>query len=143
MKHSKSLILIIAVLVLFLGAVMSASAQDTLKLSGITTTDDHPNGCVDCHKQSGGNDYRLNTALKEISGHPDVTKIVKTVPKDCGMCHKPNSSAGSLTLQVHKIHFENPDENHFISNYQGECLACHSLDLATGEMSVKSGPKNW
>ena len=143
MKHYKGIILFFAVLALFLGAAVLASAQETLKLSGITTTDEHPNGCVDCHTQSGDNDYRLSTELKNLSGHPDVTKIVKTVPKDCAMCHKPNSSAGPLNLQVHKIHFQNPGENHFIEYYQGECLACHSLDLSTGEMSVKSGPKNW
>ena len=38
---------------------------------------------------------------------------------------------------------DEPAENHFIAYYQGSCPNCHSLDSATGEMGVKSGPKNW
>ena len=143
MKHSKSLILLIAVLALFLGAAVLASAQETLKLSGVTVKDEYPNGCVDCHTQSGENNYRLNTELKNLNGHPDITKITKTVPKDCAMCHTPKLPAGSLNLITHKSHYQNPSKNSFISDYQGDCLACHSLNLSTGEMSVKSGPKNW
>ena len=130
------------ILLLMVGAVFTVSADEmVLKLSGITVKDEHPNGCVDCHKVSGGNDYRLNVELG--SGHPDISKIVRTVPNDCSMCHKANTKAGALNLQTHKIHYQNPANNNFVKAYQGDCLTCHSLDLATGVMKVKSGPKNW
>jgi hypothetical protein len=135
----------IVVLVLLLGTICAVSADDAVvKLSGITITDEHPNGCVDCHVNAGGgNDYRLNVELKALKGHPDVTKMVRNVPQDCAMCHKPNVPAGALNTQTHRLHYQNPDENHFVTGYQGECLACHSLNINTGIMTVKSGPKNW
>ena len=145
MKKFQTLIVIgIVFAVLFTGSIFFTFADEgTLQLSGITVKDEHPNGCVDCHKNAGdGRDYRLSVELK-ASGHPDISKIVKTIPGDCAMCHKAGSKAGALNLQTHQLHYANPDENHFIEYYQGECLACHSLNLQTGEMSVKSGAKNW
>jgi hypothetical protein len=112
-------------------------------LPGVTVADDHPKGCVDCHKnEGGGRDYRLNTSLA-ADGHVDITAIVKNVPQDCGMCHREGVAAGPLTQQTHKSHYQNPAENVFVNNYQGACLNCHKLDVATGAMSIKSGPKNW
>ena len=112
-------------------------------LPGITVTDDHPNGCVDCHSdKGGGRDYRLNTSLAE-EGHVKIDSMVKTLPDDCMMCHKEGSKAKSLSIQVHEAHYGEAEENHFISSYQGACLQCHTLNVATGVMSIKSGPKNW
>ncbi len=144
MKRAKQ-ILVPSLIALFVlgGALALTWAADTPALSGITVEDEHPNGCVDCHRNAGeGKDYRLNGALEEMD-HPDVSALVKTVPQDCGMCHKAGTPTGSLSLRVHKIHYEEPSENHFIAYYQGECLACHTLNTATGVMSVKNGPKNW
>ena len=143
MKRFPSLF-IAALLLLLLGTVFTVSAEDSvIKLSGITTTDEHPNGCVDCHKVSGNDDFRLNVSLKEVAGHPPIDAMVKTLPNDCMTCHKAGAYAGALSTITHKSHYANPGENNFIAYYQGQCLECHSLNLTSGAMSVKSGPKNW
>ena len=123
-------------------AVGFVAAADSPFLPGLTVADDHPNGCVDCHKISGENDYRLNTDLA-AEGHVDISMIVRTVPNDCYMCHKEGAAAGALNELTHASHYKNPAENHFVEFYQGACLQCHSLDAETGVMGVKSGPKNW
>ena len=139
----KVLIPVFAAALILAGALILSWADGDVALSGITVEDAHPNGCIDCHKESNGNDYRLSTSLKELGNHPDVTRIVRNVPEDCAMCHKANVPAGSLSEVVHVAHYANPDENHFIGYYAGECLACHALNTETGAMSNKSGPKNW
>jgi hypothetical protein len=114
------------------------------KLSGITVKDEHPQGCVDCHvKVSDDKDYRLPAELAKVEKHPPIEKIVKVVPVDCLKCHKEGSKGGPLNLITHKKHYQNPSENHFISNYNGDCLNCHILDMSTFKMGVKSGPANW
>jgi hypothetical protein len=143
MKQNNKTIVCAGLMLLFLGLfVIGAGAQD-VSLPGITGSDEHPNGCVDCHSKSGDNDYRLNTELEHMDGHPDITGIVKTVPDDCLMCHKSGTDAGPMNLITHESHYENPQENHFVSSYGGGCLECHALDTDTWQMSVKSGPKNW
>jgi hypothetical protein len=134
---------------LLIGAVVAMTvflvAADDNKpfLPGITVTDEHPNGCVDCHKASGGNDYRMNVELANVEGHPKVDAIVKNVPQDCLMCHKEGAKAGALNNIVHRDHYRNANDNHFVSFYQGACLNCHSVNPDSGEMTVKGGPKNW
>ena len=125
--------------------VLGASSDDGAPfLPGVTVTDEHPDGCVDCHKNAGeGHDYRLNVSLRSVEGHPDITNLVKTLPDDCAMCHRASTPAGPLNLITHKDHYRDPSENHFITGYQGACLNCHSVDAATGEMTMKSGAKNW
>ncbi|TFG64515.1 MAG: hypothetical protein E4H36_02800, partial [Spirochaetales bacterium] len=63
MKRIRPGLLTILVIVCMFIAVSSVAwaQQGQLKLSGITVKDEHPNGCVDCHKVAGGNDYRLST----------------------------------------------------------------------------------
>jgi hypothetical protein len=112
-------------------------------LPGVTIADEHPNGCVDCHKISGDNDYRLNVELANLDGHPKIDAIVKNVPQDCLMCHKEGAKAGPLNLITHKDHYRNPNDNSFIKYYQGACLNCHSVSPGSGKMAIKSGPKNW
>jgi hypothetical protein len=146
MKQGRTILCLVAGLAIFGGTVgLSAqSAGDAAFLPGITVKDAYPNGCVDCHiDQGGGKDYRISAELAKISGHPKVDKIVKTVPKDCLMCHKAGGKAPSLDTVMHKVHYAKPSENAFVTAYKGACLNCHALDLSTGEMSVKSGPKNW
>jgi hypothetical protein len=112
-------------------------------LPGITVADEYPNGCVDCHKVSGENDYRLNVELAELDGHPKIDAIVKTVPQDCLMCHKEGANAGALHLITHEGHYHNPGDNAFVKFYQGACLQCHSVNPGSGKMGIKNGPKNW
>ena len=141
MKQRNRLFVIIAVL--FAASALTIAADDLVQLPGINADDQHVKGCIDCHGASGDNDYRLNVSLKGISGHPPIDAIVKTLPNDCTMCHKAGAKAGALSTLIHKAHYANPAENHFIASYQGQCLECHSLNLTTGVMTVKSGPKNW
>ena len=135
--------------ILLVGAVATATvflvAADNNKpyLPGVTVTDEHPGGCVDCHKVSGNDDYRLNVELANLSGHPKIDAIVKNVPQDCLMCHKEGAKAGPLNLITHRDHYHNPGDNAFINFYQGACLNCHSVSPGSGKMAVKSGPKNW
>lgn len=127
--------------ILFTGALWAA---DITPLAGITADDQHPNGCVDCHvKVSDEKDYRMPAELKNIEKHPPVEKLVKVVPNDCLKCHKEGAKAGAFNQVIHEVHFSNPKENHFVSNYKGDCLNCHTLDMNTYKMSVKSGPANW
>ena len=146
MKIARRIALPLLVVVLVFGGALVltwAQAGPPARLPGITAEDEHPNGCVSCHAQSGDNDYRLNVSVNAISGHPPITAIVKTIPKDCGVCHRPNVPAGPINTQTHKIHYENPSENVFVTVYKGQCLECHALNTATGAMSIKQGPKNW
>ena len=139
----KVLIPVLAVVLIAGGAMVLSWADSHAQLPGITVEDTHPNGCIDCHKETDDGDYRLSTSLKELSGHPDISMIVKTLPNDCAMCHKPKAPAGALNTITHQFHYENPGENNFIKDYAGACLSCHALNTESGEMSVKSGPKNW
>ena len=141
MRQRNRFFVILAVLIAVSAIVLTA--DDLVQLPGVNAEDQHANGCVDCHTVNGDNDYRLNVSLKEVDGHPPIDMMVKTVPTDCMTCHKAGAYAGALSTITHKSHFANPGENHFISYYQGQCLECHSLNLTTGAMTVKSGPKNW
>ena len=139
----KVLIPMIAAAFILAGALALTWADGDVALSGITVEDKHPNGCIDCHSNASGTDYRLNVSLKEMEGHPDISRFVNELPQGCAMCHKANVPAGSLSNVVHKSHYANPSENHFVTGYAGECLACHTLNTANGAMGNKSAPKNW
>lgn len=112
-------------------------------LPGVTAKDPFPEGCVSCHvKLPDGRDMRLNAALKAVEGHPSVTAMVKSAPADCKKCHTKASGMG-LELVLHKAHYGKGEKSHFVQEFGGSCLACHALDVKTGKMTVKSGPKNW
>ncbi len=124
--------------------VLMGQAKPKAFLPGITVADEHPNGCVDCHKNQGeGKDYRLNVSLAKIPGHPKIDAIVKTLPDSCLICHKAAGKAGPLNIVLHKAHYQKAAENPFVQFYQGACLNCHKLDTASGAMALKSGAKNW
>ena len=139
-KRFISLLVAMSVFAIFLTLVW---AQDTPSLPGITTSDDYPNGCIDCHRESGADgDSRINILLDKI-GHVNVSAMTNNIPQDCMICHKEGTSTGGLSLQTHSAHYQNPSENKFVTEQQGQCLACHALNSATGEMTMKGGPKNW
>ena len=135
------LLLVTAVVV---GALFLLGAGDGKPfLPGVNVKDDYPKGCVDCHRdEGGGHQKRLNESLAE-QGHVNIEAIVKQIPKDCAMCHRAGVAAGSIQLISHKTHYQNAEENHFVTEYQGACLNCHTLNSDTGDMGMKSGPKNW
>jgi mono/diheme cytochrome c family protein len=123
---------------------LGAADASSVFLPGITVKDEHPNGCVDCHKNAD-KDYRLNVALTQIKGHPNIAKVVKKVPDGCAMCHKAGGSgkAPALANVVHEFHYKDAAKNAFVTYYQGACLNCHQLNVDNGEMKVKSGAANW
>ena len=146
MKLRKTVFCVVVGLMIF-GGGFGLSAQSTGPeapfLPGITVKDPYPDGCIDCHKdEGGGKDFRLNTELSKLNGHPKIDNIVKTVPKDCLICHKGGPKPPALGQSLHMVHFQKPSENVFVTQFKGACLNCHSLDLATGVTSLKSGPKN-
>jgi hypothetical protein len=146
MKRGRTVLCLVLGFAVFggIGALSAQSAADQAFLPGITSKDPFPNGCVDCHKdQRDGKDFRVIAELANISGHPKVEKIVKTVPKDCLICHKTGGKAPEFNTVMHRVHFAKPAENAFVTAFKGSCLNCHTLDQATGTMNVKTGPKNW
>ena len=131
---------LVAVLAVFGGPVV-LSGQSTPFLPGITVKDDYPNGCVDCHMN--GKAISVIAELAKVSGHPKVDKVVKSVPKDCLICHKTGPKPPVFSQAMHLVHYAKPSENDFVTTYKGACLSCHILDTSTGEMVKKNGPKNW
>ena len=59
------------------GYALYAMSQIGSELEAIA--DPQPNGCVDCHKVDGANDYRLSTELAKME-HINVNAMVNTVP---------------------------------------------------------------
>jgi hypothetical protein len=145
MKRGRIVLCLVVGLTFIGGSVaLFAQAADAAFLPGITSKDEHPAGCVDCHVVTkDGKDYRVTAELAKITGHPKVDKIVKVVPKDCLMCHKAGPKPPVLANALHEVHYKNAKDNAFIGFYKGACLNCHALDLTTGDMTVKTGPKNW
>ena len=139
----------VLVLSVFLAAGLLASisvpfARADDLLPGITGKDEHPNGCVDCHvKVSDKQDFRLVNLPALVKGHPDISKIVKKIPDSCELCHKGTGKTPALANAVHKVHYQEPANNHFVTEFKGQCLNCHQLNMTNGDMKVKSGPANW
>lgn len=143
MKNAKKILVPLLAVMFLTSITLGLAWAETPSLPGITVKDTHPNGCIDCHKIEGSNNYTLPAELKKFPNHPDITNVVKNVPTDCLMCHRAGTTAGPLSQRLHKVHYQNPTTNHFISSFGGDCLNCHTLDLKTGVMGVKSGPANW
>jgi hypothetical protein len=138
------MLVLLAAAVVAMTLVLMGQAKPKAFLPGITVADEHPNGCVDCHKNQGaGKDYRLNVSLAVIEDHPKIDAIVKQVPEGCAICHKEGGKVSPLNLMVHKAHYLKGEKSSFVQFYQGACLSCHKLEVASGKMTVKSGAKNW
>lgn len=98
---------------------------------------DNPAGCVVCHK----GDKALPTLLATIKGHPNVSKIVKSVPDGCAICHKPGAKAPALHGLIHSIHKVNAPANAGAADVKGSCLMCHSVE--GGQVAIKKAKANW
>lgn len=111
--------------------VVAGLAPAGTKLVAIqaSTVDKAPEGCASCHKKvADDKDYRLETEVKKIKGHPTVSA---TTVKECMMCH---SSGNKPFKQVlHRIHMKS---DIFKNNYGASCTNCHSRS-PDGVMSVK------
>jgi hypothetical protein len=117
-----------------------AESADYAKLAGDPGPGPYPQGCVDCHSKDGPESIG---ALLESVGHRNVDDKTETVPGDCKSCHSEEGGLSLLSELSHIFHYQNPAKNDFIRVYGGECLHCHALDIETGAVTTKSGPKNW
>ncbi len=105
--------------------------------------DQYAQGCVSCHVEKDGVDFRISTLLaKNHKKHPKV-KAMKQIPKDCAKCHKEGKKFGALGVVIHKVHFQNPETNKFVTDNGGNCNACHIMNPETWKSENKQGPKNW
>ena len=113
-------------------ASRNAAASGTAPfLPGITAKDEYPLGCVDCHKNEG-RDRTVASVLGKAKDHPNVAKLVKTVPTDCTMCHKAGTKVPELNLVIHTVHFRELATNPFVTSYGGVCLTCHAYSVTGG-----------
>ena len=110
----------------------------------ITAADDYPEGCVDCHIETDDGDFRIATLLAE-KGHTRINEGGDQVPQGCAYCHSADDegTASSIRTLMHMIHYEEPDDNLFVSESRSDCRHCHSLDSAEGTVGIKSGKANW
>jgi len=142
MTHRIGFLLLSAAALLCVGVLgvggSTAESADQATLPG--DPEPHTQGCVDCH--SGDGPDKIGALLEEM-GHRKVDDKTTTVPGDCVECHSDDGGYTLLSEAVHLVHFEDPAKNPFVTDHGGNCLHCHALDLKTGAMSVKSGPKNW
>ncbi len=122
------------------GGWSTAESADQAKLPGDAGPGPYAQGCVDCHVAEGAGD--IGTLLAAMR-HPNVDDDTKSVPGDCTDCHSDEVGFTPLGDLSHMLHYENPAENAFVQEYGGNCLHCHAIDVATGTVTVKSGPKNW
>jgi hypothetical protein len=121
-----------------------AAAPGMPALPGINAPDAQPKGCIDCHINAGGKDFRLTKVLGGIKGgHPDVGKLVKTVPMDCLKCHYASAMAPVLGSMTHRNHYQNQVNNDFLVLDKGSCLSCHTVDVNSGKIGVKNAAANW
>jgi hypothetical protein len=119
------------------GSWSSASAADAY-LPGINTDDPSPQGCVSCHK----GEMSLKTQLAALK-HRNIDGKVETVPDDCKDCHSEDEGLDSMSAIAHSMHYASLSSSEFVTRYQGSCLHCHAMATGSGEVTVKSGKKNW
>ncbi len=137
-------------------------------IPGITSEDNFPNACVDCHLNytEMNMDTRFSTLIKlwnekvdsallakaqasapeglVLKGkHPNSPKSFNNVPQECLTCHKKDTKiAPPFAGMIHKIHLTGGEQNHFLTIFQGECTYCHKLNSTTGRWTIPSGPEH-
>jgi len=118
----------------FFGAASAADAY----LPGITSDDPSPQGCVSCHK----GDTSLKAMLAALK-HRNIDAKVAVIPDDCKTCHSEEEGLDSMSMIAHSMHYATLSSSEFVTQHQGSCLHCHALATGSGEVTVKSGKKNW
>lgn len=137
-------------------------------IPGITSTDQFPNACVDCHINytEMNMDTRFSTLMKHwkekvdsallmkaqdaapegmiLKGkHPGAPTSFNNIPAECLTCHSKKSNvAPPFARMIHKIHLTGGADNHFLTIFQGECTYCHKLNLKTGEWTIPSAAEH-
>lgn len=122
-----------------LALALPAAAEEANDETGIPV-DHFPQGCIDCHVEGKAETIG---ALLAAMRHPNVDSDTETVPGDCADCHSTEGGFSTLAEFNHFLHYENPATNAFVQDYDGDCRHCHLLDPDTGDVTVKSGPRNW
>jgi hypothetical protein len=143
----------------------SPGAPPWRDIPGVTSPDQFPRGCVDCHvnRTDLQMDVRISTAMRrwedgvdpqflarirpfvpagmKLAGkHPAMVTPSAAIPGSCLGCHSQASqSAPPFGRLLHGLHFAGGEQNHFLSMFQGECTHCHKLDAVTATWSLGSG----
>lgn len=104
----------------------------------VSAADNFPNGCVSCHKGA----LAIPNMIAKIQGHPNVSKLVKSVPDGCAVCHKPGAKAPTLMAAIHEAHKIQAPADAKAADFTGKCLNCHAVD-ASGKVTIKKAPANW
>jgi nitrate reductase cytochrome c-type subunit len=81
--------------------------------------------------------------LLQRVGHGIPPNHVKTVPNGCKKCHQDGGSAYPFATLIHSVHFDDPDQNAYVQDFDGSCIGCHRMNTDRGIVSVKRGPRNW
>lgn len=124
---------------LSLGALAPAAfGVDVPDLPGITSPDESPEGCVSCHKGA----MNLKTKLAALKHRKLDDKIV-TIPDDCKTCHVEEEGLESMSMIAHSMHYAAGSKSDFVTRHGGHCLNCHAMATGSGEVTVKSGARNW
>lgn len=137
-------------------------------IPGITSEDNFPNACVDCHMnyKEMNMDTRFSTLMQLWREKVDSTLLIKAqdaapvglilkgkhpnaptkfnnIPAECLTCHKKDSKiAPPFASLIHRIHLTGGAENHFLTIFQGECTYCHKLNQTTGAWTIPSAPEH-
>lgn len=133
---------LVAGLALSLAGLQATQAETTTVAVQISTDPEAVNakGCADCHD---GAAVATVGALLETLGHANVDADTEELPADCSDCHSEEGGMWLLSEVAHMSHYREPAENKFVQEFDGDCRHCHVMDGETGEVGIKSGPKNW
>jgi len=153
---------------LLCGSIANAEETVLRDIPGITTADQFPGACVDCHVNMPDRkmDVRIGTLMKQWyeKVDPKIVKRVQTtmpggralkgrhpvlpadglrdIPASCRSCHRSASrEAPPLGPMLHVLHLTGGAENHYIKLFGGACTYCHKFDAGTGQWKLPSGPE--
>jgi hypothetical protein len=121
-----------------LGATALAADPPKAFLPGLTVPDESPQGCISCHTGK-----RTVKAMLDALDHRDMGDKIRIVPDDCKSCHEDDKDLEALGPVAHSMHYARGSKSEFVVKHGGSCLNCHALATGTGEVTVKSAPKNW
>jgi hypothetical protein len=107
-------------------------------LPGITSPDPYPDGCVSCHKGA-----MLLKAKLQALDHRNIDSETAVIPNDCKTCHKAGEGLDPISNIAHSMHYASGSKSEFVTKHKGSCLNCHQVATGSGEVTVKSGKRNW
>jgi len=116
----------------------SGAETDVPELPGITSPDPYPEGCVSCHQGT----LLLKTMLAALK-HRNIDAKVAVIPNDCKTCHSEEGGMDPMSNVAHSMHYASGSKSDFVTRYNGSCLNCHQVATGNGEVTMKSGKRNW